>query len=293
MRILFTIAHYYAPIGRRASDGRPHGSLSKNAQPRIDALAASIRALHALFGKRQVMMEPTRLVAHPANQLTAGTIDVVVCTTRDSHVLEQLSLPASSFAHHRTNAEPMLLGFECHAVQRERLGSYDYYVFLEDDLVLQDPWFFLKLAWFNARVGDGKLLQPNRFEAGANPFTNKVYVDGDLPKVVTRRFQDLRQVGELESRHLGVPVRFGRALNPHSGCYFLNARQMESWVKQPYFLDRDVRFVGPLESAATLGIMRTFEVYKPARENAGFLELQHFGTAFLDKIRHHAKSDSR
>ncbi|HEU5118961.1 MAG TPA: hypothetical protein VFT74_20390 [Isosphaeraceae bacterium] len=36
-----------------------------------------------------------------------------------------------------------------------------------------------------------------------------------------------------------------------------------------------VRPACPLESAATLGIIRTFRTYKPARECAGFLEVRH------------------
>ncbi len=60
---------------------------------------------------------------------------------------------------------------------------------------------------------------------------------------------------------------------------------METWARQPYFLDRDTRFIGPLESAATLGIMRTFRVYKAAAENAGFFEIEHFGTSFLGQLR--------
>jgi hypothetical protein len=89
---------------------------------------------------------------------------------------------------------------------------------------------------------------------------------------------------ELLGKIMNHPVTFCRAANPHSGCYFLNNRQMEHWVKQPHFLDRDTSFVGPLESAATLGIMRTFKIYKPAPTNASFLEIQHFGTAFLNLI---------
>jgi hypothetical protein len=38
------------------------------------------------------------------------------------------------------------------------------------------------------------------------------------------------------------------------------------------FFDRDTSFIGPLESAATLGIMRAFRIYKPAPEHAAFLE---------------------
>jgi len=84
---------------------------------------------------------------------------------------------------------------------------------------------------------------------------------------------------------LGTTVTFQRARNPHAGCFFLNARQMRNWSGQPYFLDRDTRFIGPLESAATLGVMRTFRIYKSAPESAAFLEIEHFGTAFLDNLR--------
>ena len=60
---------------------------------------------------------------------------------------------------------------------------------------------------------------------------------------------------------------------------------MQTWSRKPYFLDRDTSFIGPLESAATLGVMCAFRVYKPAREHAGFLEIEHFGTRFLENLR--------
>lgn len=55
----------------------------------------------------------------------------------------------------------------------------------------------------------------------------------------------------------------------------LTAEQFERWVRQPYFLDRDVRFVGPLESAATFGIMKAFRLYKPDHGDAAFFEVEH------------------
>jgi hypothetical protein len=59
---------------------------------------------------------------------------------------------------------------------------------------------------------------------------------------------------------------------------------MAHWAAQPYFLDRDTGFIGPLESAATLGIMRTFRVYKPANENANFLEIEHYGNGYISQL---------
>ena len=57
---------------------------------------------------------------------------------------------------------------------------------------------------------------------------------------------------------LGNRVAFRRTLNPHAGSFFLSAAQMEHWARQPYFLDRDTRFIGPLESAKRRdGVQRT------------------------------------
>jgi hypothetical protein len=59
---------------------------------------------------------------------------------------------------------------------------------------------------------------------------------------------------------------------------------MEHWARQPHFRDRESRLLGPLETAATLGILRTFKVYKPALSNADFLEVQHHGTGYLEQL---------
>lgn len=210
---------------------------------------------------------------------------MVVCTTGLDHLLPRLPLPPRSFDHRATHCPPPLLGFECHALMRERLGAYDYYVYLEDDLICRDPWLFHKVAWFNDQLGDLPLLQPNRYEVCPLGFVPKAYVDGDLAPELTAPYQDLAESPELVARFANVPVRFRRTLNPHSGCFFLNARQMAHWARRPDFLDRDTSFVGPLESAATLGIMRAFRVYKPAPETASFLEIEHSGTQFIGQLR--------
>jgi hypothetical protein len=285
MRILIAIPHYYAEPGTSTPDGRWHGSVGQHANQRLLAVSSCIASLHQLYGSSQRMINIATRTALPANQGVAGHIDVVVCTAGSRHLLDRLRLPASSITWKSTDCAGPLLGFECHAVLRDRLGDYDYYGFLEDDLISRDPWLFFKLQWFASQLGDEVLLQPNRYEVGPLGLVHKAYVDGDLAPWVTAPFQDIQISQRVTARLLGQDVRFHRAANPHSGCFFLNARQMEYWARQPYFLDRDVSFVGPLESAATLGIMRTFRVYKPAAESASFLEIEHFGTAFLSMIR--------
>lgn len=291
LRILCTIPHYHAATPRRTRSR--HGSLRQQAATRIEALSACIRSLHELFGRRQFMLEPGKRVAHSANKQIESRLDIVVCTTRGAHLVDKIQLAEGWFSHHDTDVEPPMLGFECHRVLQERLGRYDFYCYLEDDLILHDPWQFLKLAWFTREVGNGSVLLPNRFEVGSNPYADKVYLDGDIPAFATVKYQDPSKSARVEADILGMRVVFRRALNPHSGCFFLNAKQMARWALAPHFLDRDVGFVGPLESAASLGVMRTFQVYKAASDHAAFLEIQHFGSAFLNIVRHRAAAGTQ
>ena len=279
MKILFAIPHYYhhEPGGRFCS-------LAQEPQVRKQAVAACLSALWNIFGREQRMLHIARRAAIPANQDLSHEIDLVVCTTRGRHLLDQLPVPAQLYTHHAMQVEPLLLGFECQAVLRDALGRYDYYAHLEDDLILLDPWFFHKLAWFDRLAGRECLLQPNRYEVAGYVVARKVYVDGDLRPRVTAQVRDVAASPEITAEAFGAPVRFRPALNPHAGCYFLTAEQMAFWAGQSYFLDRDTGFIGPLESAATLGILKAFQVYKPAREQAGFLEIQHVGTQFLSQV---------
>lgn len=279
MRILITIAHCFKPEKNSLYD-----SQRRDPQPRLAALSQSLAALHQLFSKSQSIININQRLAFPVNAPLANDLDIVICTTQNYHLLEDLPIPTHFYQHYPTQVEPMLLGFECQAVLRDGLGKYDYYCFLEDDLIIHDPWFFVKLYWFTKEAGDRCLLQPNRYELSTDGLSYKVYIDGDLAPKATAQYQNISDRSELKSKIMGVPMVFRRTLNPHSGCYFLNANQMNYWSSQRNFLDRDTDFVGPLESAATLGIMKNFLIYKSIPQQANFLEIQHYGTKFLSMI---------
>jgi hypothetical protein len=277
VRILVTVAHYYDAAG----DGY-YGSTGANAAPRRDALSRAIAAFHQLFGSTQAkLLNRIRRIMTPANIDHRHEIDVVVCTTGGKHLLGEIGVPAAMYRHEETAAEPMMLGFECHRVLADHLGRYDYYCYLEDDLVVQDPWFFAKLKWFTDNAGVEALLQPNRFELSVSEPVKKLYIDGHVSPEFTSAWQDIADRPQVGAQVLGLKVAFERTPNPHSGCFFLTAVQMAAWAEKPYFLDRDVSFAGKLESAATLGIMKTFRVYKPAAANAGFLEILHANNRYL------------
>lgn len=140
-------------------------------------------------------------------------------------------------------------------------------------------WRFQQLA------GTGAVLLPNRFERGIGHLTTKAYLDGDIPQRATRPYQDIANRAVIESQVLRQPIRLNRPLNPRSGCWFLSAEQMEAWMERDDFGSRDASFVGPLETAATLGLMKAFRNYKPSIPNASFLEIKHSGSNFLSQLR--------
>jgi hypothetical protein len=51
-------------------------------------------------------------------------------------------------------------------------------------------------------------------------------------------------------------------------------------MAQKHFMDLDCSFVTPLESGATLGILKTFSIFKAAEPNLGYFEIQHLDNKF-------------
>lgn len=277
MRVLFAIPHYFDPDGNRF-----YGSLGTDPRQRSTAISAALLGLYQSFDRRQGLLDGPKRRVHPTGTREPIEVTVVVCTTRGKHLLADLERVRHLFALKETNAEPAFLGFECHQAMREALGRFDYYCFLEDDLLITDPLLFTKLAWFNSIAGEDALLGPNRYEIGIRQPVHKLYIDGNMADAtLSPRYQDVSDRPVVEGEALGARFRFQRVNNTHSGAFFLNARQMAHWAAQPHFLDRDAGFADPMASAATLGVMRTFRLYKPARENADFLEVRHLSNRYL------------
>lgn len=281
-RILIAIAHFY-----KQGDNPSYGSGSTPPDIRLTALLRCLAGLHQTLGPRQGMLDIASRTAHRANQALENALDVVICTTGPHHLLDRFGPAATPlFRHESTAAEPMRLGFECHRVLREAAGRYDVYGFMEDDLVLHDPLFLDKIEAFRAQAGSRCVLQPNRFEVALGRPFDKLYIDGDLRRALVERFVDFSDgaPGVIDLPVLGRSMRLTRTLNPHSGCFFLNQKQLGVWASCPEVVSGDTSFVGPLESVATLGLMRSFSVYKPSAANAGFIEIEHCGTRFLSLV---------
>jgi hypothetical protein len=282
-RVLVVIPHFCG------SGNGFYGSTSGDTAGRISILERVIGGLHGTLGSRQAFLlwlgqhvpgKGNGQVVN-ANIGFRSHVDVVICTTGENHLVSGLRIPGNLYHHQPTGAEPMKLGFACHNVLRKAIGNYDWYCYLEDDLLITDALFFTKLEWFVKRFGEETTLSPHRFERSLTEPAHKLYHDGSVRPDFTTAWQDVTDRQFLDAEVLDGAIRFERWPNPHSGCFFLNARQMETWASKPWFGDGDCGFAGPLESAASLGIIKTFRQYKPSPGNAAFLELEHLHPRYL------------
>ncbi len=278
MRILFTIPNFHK-LDKDHFDNI-HASRSTAKEHRAAVLLRCLNLLYRTFDAHQGMLRAGDSMLHP-NARYRQQIKVVICTNGDDHCLDLI--PDHLYDRHRDDeGDPRYLGFACHDVMAAYADDFDYFCYLEDDIFIQDPLLFQKLDWFVKIAGNDCLLQPNRFEADPNQGVRKLYLDGNISRRgLSERFQDISIRPEIEAEHLGQPVRFRRVNNVHAGCFFINRAQLRHWMAQAHFGDTQTKFIGPLESAATLCMMRTFKVYKPCYTNASFLEVQHGDNRYL------------
>ena len=277
MRILLAIVHYWNPSG-----GGQHQSLRADPQPRIEALQQQLLCLRRL-GLAQSMLHMADRAVYPANEGYRHAIEVKVITDGQHHVLDQLDAVYQD-CYQEVVTQPAhgrLLGFEAQRVLADALAEpYDLFGYLEDDLLIHDPCFFQKIQWFTALMGDTCLVLPQRLEFSPLPHrVDRFYIDGPIAEGDLRRL--VPEAGPVRLvQWAGAQVPFEPPRNPHAGCFFLSRAQLAHWVDQPWWQDGDTSFISPLESAATLGIAKTFSLFKPCLSHAAWLELQHYGTSF-------------
>ena len=285
MRLLIGVVHYY-----KSGDGR-HGSLAADPAPRVQALSELILQLHRLFGAPAASLNHmARCVQVVDDQ--AGALSVRVCVSGDAHVLPQLEHLQDLFTPvDCAPQDPRLLGFACQRHLAEAWAAaeaagepYDYVAYLEDDIVITDADFFLKLACFNAAFGNTYLLMPNRLETlERQGQLSRFYIDGDYNPAASEAYRKSGGI-QLCLEHLGQPIRFEQPFNLHAGCFFLNRAQASTYFQSGHAAVEDVSFHGPLESAATLGVLKTFQLIKPALSNGRFFTVSHAGRNFMGLV---------
>ena len=249
MKVLIVIVHFWNPNG----SGK-HQSLRPNPLPRVHALKAQLHSLRRISGYTSLLHLEDRSVYRTNSSLNLD-IDIKIVTDGSNHVLDKLGdSHLSIFEHISTSpSSPMLLGYEAHRVLYEyRDSDYDYYCYMEDDLIINDSIFFQKLHSFSTFFGDKFLVQPQRYELSPTVHqVEKFFIDGPLESSPIHDFYSYPgPVRVLQYGPFSIP--FESPSNPHAGCFFLTSKQMDTWSNMNYWLDKDVSFISLLESAILL-----------------------------------------
>lgn len=279
MRVLLTIAHYFK-AEEHEGQVKYASTDPRQRERRAKTLGRTLFSWVAHQGPVSVLNIEKKAFDNRPGPI--AKLDIVLVVQGDNHLVGGATFQGQNITVDRTTIEnPRLLGFECHRVMAERAGDYDLFCFSEDDLLSTDPLFFPKVAAFQQAFGPMRTLMPNRFEINQRGPSFKTYVDGPVRAGVLRPFHAAVPDAEAlnGSTLLGAPL-FERATNPHSGFFAITAEQLAYWRTKPWFLNRDINFIGPLESAATLGMLQTFAIYKAADRSLGWLQIEHLDHKF-------------
>ena len=159
MKILLTIPHYHA--GSQTA-GMP--TLNATGLHQMQALVGCYMSPWWSLNRSPFQVRITPARAEQISLASGHEVHVKIVTTGDNHLLGQLQPLPGHVSHYSTNAEPSQLGFECHSALRAGLGDYDYYGYVEDDLLMRDPWvlFQIGLVQPQGRAGMSTDAEPVR-----------------------------------------------------------------------------------------------------------------------------------
>jgi len=283
MNILVVIPHYFG--GDKGGDNNAvNRSMRPNARrERAHALSRVLSSLQTAFGVHCFGLNHSKSMARRLKP--AQRLDIVILTRPTEHLLDEL--PASMrplFRHATTNCDPLRLGFAAHRILGEEGAKYDYSVYLEDDVAIHDPLFFRKRRAFDAVNDPLALLQPQRYEVGGRTLLRKLYVDWVVGLKRTAAYQNIADRPRISFDFGGDLYEMKRTSYPSSGCFVLNAEQRRLWRDGPYFLDGDESYFSPLDSAATLSVMKTFRIYKPCLDHSWFFEVEHVSPRWISLL---------
>lgn len=275
MRLLVVISHYFGPRDPQSN----HAVLGSYIEPlgRIAALNEAIVCLHRNFGPHRNALDGGAIATPGA---APATIDIVIVAMRDRNVLSDLGIAPGTYSVHYVDGAPSRIPFHARRLMKQRAADYHFYCFMEDDLAIHDPEFFAKLLWFQAQFGPRALLAPTRVETAFTGTPAKIVIDPELGTQHTAPFRRPGQRAEIAAQWHGAERGFALPTNPHAAAFFLTPAQLALWIADPSFDDDDASWIGPLESAATLGIGKVFDIYKATTPDPFFLEIHHYGTAY-------------
>ena len=160
--------------------------------------------------------------------------------------------------------EKMMLPIRATQHLLENSDGYDIVGYMEDDISIEDEYFFEKLKCIHNDIPKEYAIIPHRCEKIEN--IGEVILSGDPDGGRPDLFWDTGE--KLAYKWPTGTITFYRATNPHSGCFFLSKEQAkivrDHWEEQEW--KSSFQLSGPLEQAASGRLLSILKVMKPVPE---------------------------
>jgi hypothetical protein len=257
----------------KALSEEPPGQI---APPKVIAIIAHITSFEEANDREKASTKIERL-KNTIDGLLASfahcQLSIVISTVADRHITAYLPDYQISCIRikEESDCDPMFVGFRAQDELVNNIDDFDWFIFIEDDIILHDSYILEKLERFSTKCGyDNAVLLPNRYELwqGTKSYIDLTILDSD------RVWNGLSTV-EIEG------VKFAECANPHAGFYCLSKSQMKHWISSGRtWKNKDLGFGGPRECAATYSLLECFSLYKPHPSNLHFFEVKHYDTKY-------------
>lgn len=203
-------------------------------------------------------------------------LQMIINTMEGRHVTAYLPDYQQSLIQieERVDCDPMFVGFKAQDEMINRIDEFDWFIAIEDDIVVRDSSFLDKIECFNKYSGEARaVLLPHRYEMLKGV---KTYIDLTFSEDLSESFLRWNAASAIA---IG-DMKFCEFVNPHAGIYCLSKAQLKIWMESGRSWYNQVVMAGPLESAITGCLLECFLLYKPHPSNQHFLEVQHWDSKY-------------
>lgn len=289
-RVSVAVPHYY----KEGTAETGYGSTRAGTR-----LARQLALARCLSGVLALNRQPQDLIFNHAEEELEVSPPLDDCTTRLTGVQIDLHLFVNGENYLHEVVEQFTDRLTLHALRLENPRHLplaaarwlvhqsdhdaDLSLYIEDDLVIQDPRYVDKQVWFTERTEHQFVLMPHRLEFCVYEAPMRLYVDGPIKRIEQKGSVWSDQEKEVARGTFwdGRSVGFAIASNPHSGSFCLSAAQRQRLVERQV---QPTEFIGPLETAATGTVLNHFPVMKSVWSERDFLCLEHGHPSFLSHL---------
>lgn len=276
------IPHYFAEAEAPVC-GIGAGFGSRLPGARLARSIALSRCLHGLLNLRcagrDLLLDLRTAQGVPTPAVADGfavnvAVEVVVVVHQECCLMDVITPLAPQVRILRLDLEdPRHLGLAARDWLIAHPSPADLNLYLEDDLVISDPWFAEKILWLAQRTDHRCVLLPHRYELIRRPdLPPRLLIDGPIDHGELAAWHRPVEGAVTGNFRCELDLQFDCPSNPHAGCFGISRPQLLKLRERELPTEG---FVGPLETAATFTVGCAFLLLKPALVNRKFLMIEH------------------